>query len=423
MMLSVVGLSHKTAPLEVREQVALAAPEYPSVLTRLRALPEVPESLLLSTCNRTEVYLVTPADPPVEDVTRLLGAVRDVSPAVFAPFLVVHRNVEAARHIIRVAAGLESMVVGEQQILGQVRQAFDAARAAGVTGPVLNRLLQLAIAGGRRVRRETSLSRRASSVPHAALALSREVLGSLRGRTVVIVGAGEMAGLVAKVFASAEARITTVANRTVSTARLLASRYGAQSVGLEEVGAAAASADVLVVSVGATQPVLGPQTFNGSRPRTTPLLVVDIGVPRGVDPAVGALPGIALHDLDQLPAPQTPALIPTDDLAEAERIAEWVLALFMRWLASRTAVPLIAALHARAEQIIDEELAQARARLRGLDDDQRQVVREVVEAAMRKLLHSPFVRLRASAQGDDPRVLALARELFDLGDELDGADR
>jgi glutamyl-tRNA reductase len=423
MLLSVIGLSHKTAPLEVREQVALAVPEYPSVLTRLRALPEVPESLLLSTCNRTEVYLVSPDEPPVADVTHLLGAVRDVPPAVFAPYLVVKRNVDAARHIIRVAAGLESMVVGEHQILGQVRQAFDAARVAGATGPVLNRLLQLSIAGGRRVRRETSLARRASSIPHAALAFSRKVLGSLPGRIVVIVGAGEMAGLVAKVFASAGARITAVANRTVSTAHLLASQYGAQSVGLDDVVAAAASADVLVVSVGAILPVLGRQSFTGIGPRTTPLLVIDLGVPRGVDPAVAALPGIALYDLDQLSGPQTPVLLPADDLAEAERIAEWILALFMRWLASRSAVPLIAALHARADQIIDDELARAHPRLRGLDDRQRLAVREVVEAAMRKLLHSPFVRLRASAQGEDPRVLALARELFDLGDELDGAGR
>src|SRR5713226_4498212 len=420
MMLSVVGLSHKTAPLEVREQVVLASPEYPFVLARLRALPEVPESLLLSTCNRTEVYLVTPDEPPVADVTDLLGAMRDVPATVFAPCLVVHRNVDAARHIIRVAAGLESMVVGEQQILGQVRQAFDAARAAGATGPVLNRLLQLAIAGGRRVRRQTGLSRRASSVPHAARDLSQRLLGSLRGRPVVIVGAGEVAGIAAKLFAASGARITAVANRTVSAARLIASRYGAESLALDDVGDAAASADVLVVSVGADQPVLGPQAFDRMGARSTPLLVIDLGVPRGVDPHVAAVPGITLHDLDELSHRGMLFLPAAADVAEAERITEWTLTLFMRWLASRAAVPLITALHARAAHIIEEELGRARSRLRDLDDGERQVVREVVESAMRKLLHSPFVRLRESAQADDPRVLALARELFDLGDELDG---
>jgi len=415
-----VGLNHKTAPLEVREQVAVDPSAYGPLLAHLHALPGVYESVLLSTCNRTEVLLVTASEPAVEEITHLLSTVRDVAPGIFSSYLAIHRDVDAARHTLRIAAGLESMVVGEHQILGQVRQAFDAARAAGATGPVLNRLLQLAIAGGRRVRRQTGLSRRASSVPHAARDLSQRLLGSLRGRPVVIVGAGEVAGIAAKLFAASGARITAVANRTVSAARLIASRYGAESLALDDVGNAAASADVLVVSVGADQPILRPQVFESMGARSTPLLVIDLGVPRGVDPHVAAVPGITLHDLDELSHRGMLSLPAAADVAEAERITEWTLTLFMRWLASRAAVPLITALHARAAHIIEEELGRARSRLRDLDDGERQVVREVVESAMRKLLHSPFVRLRESAQADDPRVLALARELFDLGDELDG---
>ena len=415
-----MGLNHKTAPLEVREQVAVDPSAYGPLLAHLHALPGVYESVLLSTCNRTEVLLVTVSEPAVEEITHLLSTVRDVAPGIFSSYLAIHRDVDAARHTLRIAAGLESMVVGEHQILGQVRQAFDAARAAGATGPVLNRLLQLAIAGGRRVRRQTGLSRRASSVPHAARDLSQRLLGSLRGRPVVIVGAGEVAGIAAKLFAASGARITAVANRTVSAARLIASRYGAESLALDDVGNAAASADVLVVSVGADQPILRPQVFESMGARSTPLLVIDLGVPRGVDPHVAAVPGITLHDLDELSHRGMLSLPAAADVAEAERIIEWTLMLFMRWLASRAAVPLITALHARAAHIIEEELGRARSRLRDLDDGERQVVREVVESAMRKLLHSPFVRLRESAQADDPRVLALARELFDLGDELDG---
>ena len=415
-----MGLNHKTAPLEVREQVAVDPSAYGPLLAHLHALPGVYESVLLSTCNRTEVLLVTASGPPVEEITHLLSTVRHVAPGIFSSYLAIHRDVDAARHTLRIAAGLESMVVGEHQILGQVRQAFDAARAAGATGPVLNRLLQLAIAGGRRVRRQTGLSRRASSVPHAARDLSQRLLGSLRGRPVVIVGAGEVAGIAAKLFAASGARITAVANRTVSAARLIASRYGAESLALDDVGDAAASADVLVVSVGADQPVLRPRVFESMGARSTPLLVIDLGVPRGVDPHVAAVPGITLHDLDELSHRGMLSLPAAADVAEAERITEWTLMLFMRWLASRAAVPLITALHERAAHIIEEELGRARSRLRDLDDGERQVVREVVESAMRKLLHSPFVRLRESAQADDPRVLALARELFDLGDELDG---
>ena len=415
-----MGLNHKTAPLEVREQVAVDPSAYGPLLAHLHALPGVYESVLLSTCNRTEVLLVTASEPAVEEITHLLSTVRDVAPGIFSSYLAIHRDVDAARHTLRIAAGLESMVVGEHQILGQVRQAFDAARAAGATGPVLNRLLQLAIAGGRRVRRQTGLSRRASSVPQAARDLSQRLLGSLRGRPVVIVGAGEVAGIAAKLFAASGARITAVANRTVSAARLIASRYGAESLALDDVGDAAASADVLVVSVGADQPVLRPQVFKSMGARSTPLLVIDLGVPRGVDPHVAAVPGITLHDLDELSHRGMLSLPAAADVAEAERITEWTLTLFMRWLASRAAVPLITALHERAAHIIEEELGRARSRLRDLDDGERQAVREVVESAMRKLLHSPFVRLRESAQADDPRVLALARELFDLGDELDG---
>lgn len=402
--------------------MAFDASAYGPLLAHLQTLSGVHESVLLSTCNRTEVLLVTASEPPVGDVTHLLSTVRHVAPDSFSSYLVVHRDVDAARHTLRVAAGLESMVVGEQQILGQVRQAFDTARAVGTTGPILNRLLQLALAGGRRVRQRTGLSRRASSVPHAALALSRRLLGSLHGRAVVIVGAGEAAGLAAKVFAASGARIIAVVNRTVSAADLLGSRYGAESLALDAVGEAAASADVLVVSVGADPPVLGPRAFEGLGARTTPLLVIDLGVPRGVDPHVAAVPGVALHDLDEL-SPQGASLPAAEEVAEAERITEWMVTLFMRWLVSRAAVPLITALHVRAAHIIEEELWRARSRLRDLDDGERQAVREVVESAMRKLLHSPFVRLRESAQANDPRVLALARELFDLGDELDGVHR
>lgn len=402
--------------------MAFDASAYGPLLAHLQTLSGVHESVLLSTCNRTEVLLVTASEPPVGDVTHLLSTVRHVAPESFSSYLVIHRDVDAARHTLRVAAGLESMVVGEQQILGQVRQAFDTARAVGTTGPILNRLLQLALAGGRRVRQRTGLSRHASSVPHAALALSRRLLGSLHGRAVVIVGAGEAAGLAAKVFAASGARIIAVVNRTVSAADLLGSRYGAESLALDAVGEAAASADVLVVSVGADPPVLGPQAFEGLGVRTTPLLVIDLGVPRGVDPQVAAVPGVALHDLDEL-SPQGASLPAAEEVAEAERITEWMVTLFMRWLASRAAVPLITALHVRAAHIIEEELWRARSRLRDLDDGERQAVREVVESAMRKLLHSPFVRLRESAQANDPRVLALARELFDLGDELDGVHR
>lgn len=418
MILSVVGFSHKTAPLDIRERLAFREAEFGRVLEAFRPLPDVGESLFLSTCNRTEIYMVTSGDPPVSAVADRLGSLRGgLLPSTFESFLSVQQNADAARHLLRVAAGLESMILGESQILGQVRRAFNAAREVSATGPVLNRLTQLAIASGRRVRRETGLSQHASSVPHAVLVFCKGVLGSVRGRRVIIAGAGEMAGLVAKVFTAAGARVTAIANRTLESARLLADRFGAEAIPLQMVGEAVATADVLVATVGAAQPVLRPEDFRIVGDRRVSLLVIDIGIPRGVDPAVAALPGVRLYDLDQMAPRDAGTPIPPEEIAHAEEIVEATLQTFTRWLASRAAVPLIAALRSHTRRIVDEELIRARSRLQGLDDAQRQAVRTVVEASMRKLLHAPFVRLRESAQEDDWRMLALVRELFDLNGE------
>lgn len=415
-MLCTIGVSHKTAPLDVRERLAVVEADLPRMLADLASDPEITEALLLSTCNRTEAYLATVDRPPVRRIAAVLSAGRDMPPEAFLPQLAVFTGEDAARHALRVAAGLESMVVGEPQILGQVRRAFVAARRSGTTGPVLSRLMQVAIACGRRVRAETGLGRRAASVPHAAMSRARAVFGSLAGRRMAIVGAGEMAELVAKVFTQAGARLTAVANRTVATAQALGARYGASGIPLEGLRDAIAETDLVVVSIGAETPVLGPADLERPHVRPVPLLVIDIGVPRGVAPEARALPHVTFYDLDELvPASSTDA--PGDDLARSSDIVEDALGAFMRWLSGRSAVPVIAALHRRAERIIDEELHRARGRLRELDEGQRRAVRGVVEGALRKLLHAPFVRLRA--EGDDARVLTLARELFDLDREIE----
>lgn len=407
-MLSAVGVSHHAAPLLVRERIAFAESEIPRALPDLRSLPGVREALLLSTCNRTEAYLVTEDRPPVDAVVSALARLRGIARGELDACLQVRLGEDAARHVLRVAAGLDSMVVGEAQVLGQVRRAFGAARFAGTSGPVLNRLMQLAIASGRRVRSETALGRHGASVPHAVLALCRSVWGSTRGRRALIVGAGEMAMLTAKAFAGAGVRITGIANRTLESARVLARRYDSQALRLADVPQAATGADVLVVSVGAPQPILRAEELQTP---DAPLLIVDIGVPRGVDPGVSRLPHVTLRDLDAL-APFTAGGPPPEDLAAAHAIVDETLEAFVRWLGSRAAVPVIAALHRRAEAIVEEELTRAHGRLAKLDERERRAVRGVVEGALRKLLHAPFVRLRA--RGDDEKVLALARELFDL---------
>lgn len=407
-MLSAIGLSHKTAPLSVREPLAFAEGELPAVLPILHALPGIRETLLLSTCHRTEVLLVSDDRPPRDEVVSALGRLRGVPPEGFSPYLHTWWGEDVARHVLRVAGGLESMVVGEPQVLGQVRRAFTAARLAGTSGPILNRLMQLAIASGRRVRTETALGGHGASVPHAVVSCCRVHWSTVAGRSALIVGAGEMGALLAKTFVSAGGSIVAIANRTPQHATALAERYRAGVIGVDEITSRLPEADVVMVSVGSERPVLSLHDLEAA-PR--PLLVVDIGVPRGVDPAVVRLPDVTLYDLDSL-GPYTGVAPTTEDLNAAQAIVEETHEAFVRWLGSRAAVPLIAELHHRAEVIVEEELLRARGRLRGLDEHQRLAVRGVVEGALRKLLHAPFVRLRA--RGDDARVLDLARELFDL---------
>ncbi len=412
--LTIVGLNYKTAPVEIRERFAFGLTEIPPMVVALHAIPGIEECLLLSTCNRTETYLVTPADPPVAQVLDFLKTSRAIPPAgAVVPPVYVHRGTAAARHTLRVTAGLDSMVLGEGQILGQMRRAFDIARAAQTTGPVLNRLMQLAIATGRRVRRETGLSRGAPSVPRAALALCQQVLGSVLGRRVVVVGAGDMAALVVKEFAAAGMKVVAVANRTLETARSLAAWVSAKAISLDALPTALGPADIIVACAAATEPLLSSKLLVAAGHRCEPLLVIDLGIPRSVDAAVSSLHGVVLYDLDDL-LPRAFSPTSAEDLAAAERIVEDALAVFERWMASRAAGPLLRALHSRMETIVDGELVRSRARLRALSEGQREAVRGVVEAAMKKLLHIPIVRLREAASRRDINILESARKLFDL---------
>lgn len=412
MALSVVGLSYRTAPVEVRERLAFAESELPGALATVRGLPGVDECLLLSTCNRTEVYLASADDPPVIAIVRALGVLRGVAFGEVERTVYVYRD-QAARHLLRVTAGLDSQVLGEAQILGQVRRAFEMARAARATGPLLNHTVQAALAAGRRVRRETALGRVAASVPRAALALSQRLLGSIDGRRVVIVGAGKIGSLTADLCAGAGARIAAIANRTPDPATALAARVGAEAVSLDRIGPACAGADLLLVCAGASIPVVTREMLAPAGARRDPLLVIDLAIPRGVAPDVATLPGVSLHTLDDLPAQASAGGISADDIARAEEIIEESVGRLDRWLAARAAAPLIEALRGRADAIVAAELDRARGRLRGLDDDQREAVRVVVASAVSKVLHHPTVGMRELA-ARDARLLEVARELFDL---------
>ncbi len=411
MPILVVGVNHKTAPLELRSRVAFADSEASKVLFAILALPSVEECVLLSTCNRTEVYVYASHDPS-SDILRSLCSIKGLPVTTLSVACVSLQGASAVRHVFRVAAGLESMVVGEAQILGQVRSAYQTARELHTTGPVLNRAMQLAMGAGRRVRRETALGTRNVSAAHAALSACRQTLGSIDGRRVLIIGAGEMAALAMKVFAQAHARITAVANRDLNAAQVLAGRTHARATALDGLPRVLAEVDAVVVAVGAGEPVLRRDHVESSG-RMPALLILDLGMPPGVDADVGALPGVIVYDLDRLSEFLPP--VPADAIAAAGLLIDEAADRFMRWYASRAAQPIVAGLRRRADEIAELAYERLQPRLQSLDARGQARVRGAMHTALRRLLHGPTVRLKEAAT--NRRVLELAKDLFDLNGE------
>ncbi|HEY3247352.1 MAG TPA: glutamyl-tRNA reductase [bacterium] len=412
MILSAVGLTHKTASLALRERAAVGENAFAAVLAQIRNAGSITEAVLLSTCNRTEFYTVAVSPDAAGDAFAAFAATRGISPDELVGTVMALHEREAALHAVRVASGLESMMVGEPQILSQVRRAHAVAHRFGHSGPVLNRLMQTAVGAGGRVRQTTRLSRHAYSAPRAAATLGERAVGPLRGRRVVIIGAGEIAALAAKAFAARGARIAAVCNRTVEAARRLAAQYGAAALSLDVLSVVLPGAAVVIVAVGGEDVVLSAAAFSDSPLPAEKRLIIDLSVPRAVDADVAAVPGVQLLSLDDLSGARPAAPSPAD-LAAAEAIASAAASAFLRWRASRAAAPLIAALTGRAARIAEQEVWRARARLAGLDERQRDAVRTVVLAAMRKLLHTPVVRLRESVT-DGASLLSAAEDLFGL---------
>jgi glutamyl-tRNA reductase len=398
MTLQLVGLSHQVAPVELRERVAL----------ELAAATELAQSLgdavCLSTCNRTEVY--STGVPEVE----VVAALESLAGHGLDGVLYMRLDDEAALHLFRVAAGLDSLVPGEGEILGQVRAAFEAAEP----GPLLDRVFRQALAVGKRVRTETAIGESPASVSAAAAALAAQVFGELSGRDVLLIGAGRIGELAAANLSSRGARIAYVANRSVENARQLAHRFGAEPVALADVGSRLGTVDVVVSSTSAPETVLGAGDVPERRRR--PLFFIDIAVPRDLDGAIGELDGCFLYDIDDLEAVVAETLAGRRNEAEqAEHMVAQEAARFRAWRASLDVVPAIASLRARAEQIRSAELAKVNGRV---SEDERRTLESVTSQILNKLLHLPTVRMKEAAVSSDGAAYADAvRHLFGLEDE------
>jgi glutamyl-tRNA reductase len=408
-----VGVSHNSAAVGLRERLTVTNDSLADVLRELRE--HVAEALVLSTCNRVELYAVCGHEATGADVLRRFLAahgnvpVRDVRDASYA-----FGHEAAARHLLRVAAGLDSMVVGENEILGQVRRALAAARAAGATGPVLDRLGDSALACGKRVRTSTALGRDGESIASVAVRTIARDRGGLDGAHVLIVGAGETAQSVADALARLANIRVTVVNRTQRRAIELASRIGGDARPWSELATVLTNADVVIGCTGSTSPVVDRELVARARAgATTPLLCVDLGVPRAVDHGIRGFPGVRLIDLDRVQAEIEAERAERErDVARAESIVERETERYMAWWQGRSVASTITRLHAEADRIRGAEIERAFARLPELDPRQRAVVADLAARLVAKLLRAPVVALKHDPEGAN--MAAVVERLFEL---------
>ena len=415
MAVIVLGVSHHGAPVDVRERLAFTPREIAPTLERLRADADIREGVLLSTCNRTELYMVEGSREAATTAWALLserlGAGSDAS-----AFGYVRRDRDAAAHLFRVASGMDSMVVGEAQIHGQVRDAWEGSRPA--SGVVLNRLFHAALFTGGRVRHETKLGHGALSVSSAAVQLSKKIFGTLHGRRAMVLGAGEMAELALESLQHEGVHAAIVANRTFARAQVLADQYGATAVHYDEAWTALSDVDLLLCSTASPHPVVSAERVRDAivRRGDRPLCILDIALPRDVDPAVAELDNVYLYDLDDLHAVvDANRERRTGELPLAESLIAHEVEAYWQWLAGLAAVPVLTQLRDEMHRVRERELADALRKLGDLTPDQRAIVERFSQVLTNKFLHEPSVRLRAAAaNGRGLGVVDAARYLFAL---------
>jgi glutamyl-tRNA reductase len=423
MNIIVVGLSHKTAPVEVREMLAVPDSRLGEALHRLRSYPGVREGVLLSTCNRVEVYaLVEDVDAGFARVTEFLADTHlSLSSEQLTPHLYWETDDRAIRHLFRVAASLDSMIVGESQILGQVKGAFDAALTHKASGVILNKLVKKAISVAKRVRTETRIAETAVSVSYAAVELAKKIFSDLREQTVLLLGAGEMAKLAARHLIGSGVKRVLVTTRNPQGARELAARFNGTPIPFDEFRRAMAEADIVLCSTGASQYLIRAEDVQEAvhRRMNRPIFLIDISVPRNIDPAVKHIDNAFLFDIDDL---ETRVEQNREERRrEAEKAAcliEEEVGVMLHWLKSLNVTPTIVALRERAESIKQGELEKTMGRLAHLSPEDRGAIEGLASAIVNKLLHGSLVTLKAEADSaGSPMYVEAARRFFNLEPE------
>jgi glutamyl-tRNA reductase len=418
-----IGVSHKTAPVEVRERLALPEARATAFMRELRADPEVREAVTISTCNRTEVYAV--AGDPVEAEARVLTMLArqaGIRPTELAGAIYAHHNCDAARHLYRVVSGLDSMIVGEDQIQGQVKRAYETALAEHATGPLTNHLFAAALTTGKRVRAETAIGERRLSAPTVAVALAAEQLGSLQGREVVLVGTGETSELTARALRGTGAELVFVASRRRTRALSLAEQYGGRALSFDGLPDALLRADMVVAATASPHLLIEvDEIAEVMRERAgRPLLLLDLAVPRDIEGACARVPGITLRDIDDLQAVvDRNRQVRLAEARRADAIVEEEIQAFAGWLGTLEVLPTIAALRGSADRIVDGVLAENRTKWETASPRDQARAEAIARTVVNRLLHEPTLRMKETSDDRLHARMAVVRDLFGLsvGDE------
>jgi glutamyl-tRNA reductase len=415
-----IGVSHKTAPVEVRERLALPDARTAEFVRDLRGTADVYEAVTISTCNRTELYLVV--GDPVEAEGRVLSMLSSqagIRPTELAGSIYSHRNCDAARHLYRVSAGLESMVVGEAEIQGQVKRAYEAALERESTGPLTNHLFMAALQAGKRVRTETAIAERQLSLPGVAVALARELLApGLEGRPAVIVGTGETGELTARALSDSGCRTVFVASRRRDRAISLARRFGGESVSFDELPVALERADIVVAATASPHLLLEAQALGEvmEARRRRPMLLIDLAVPRDIDAACAEIPGVSLYDVDDLEAVVARnRRVRQAEARKAEGIIEEEIQHFAAWLGSLGVLPTISSLRSWATEIAEQVVRENHGKWESASEKDLRRIDGLARAIVNRILHEPTLKMKELRDGRVHARMALVRELFGLG--------
>lgn len=420
MSIVLVGVNHKTAPVEVRERLAFTDEACAESLHALVDGERISEGLIVSTCNRVEVLASTGNLEGLAGATHIgdfLGRTRGVSPDFFRRHLYTHLDDDAVRHVFRVASSLDSMVVGEPQVIGQVRHSYSLAVDAGTAGRVLHKLVHHALHVAKRVRNETGIASSAVSISYTAVELGKKIFGTLKGATVMLVGAGEMAELAAQHLSHAGATRILVANRTLETARHLAAKFSGEAIDFADLPARLSEADVIICSTAASGYVITREMARAALEtrRKRPAFFIDISVPRNVDPAVGEIGNLFVFDIDDLESVIASNIREREREAErAELIVESEVMQFQQALRQLDLGPTVAALRERLHEIAREEFKRQRARLGELSPEQERAVEGLLTSTVNKIAHPVITRLRRSHESGEEESVRAWRESFKL---------